>query len=108
MSFIDVAAADDIPAGTIKPFAVKGKEIAIANHDGSYYAIARKCPHLGGDLSKGTLDGTTVTCPRHHSRFDVTTGRCLAGPKIGPIKLGTKDATAYQVRVEGGRIQVDL
>jgi 3-phenylpropionate/trans-cinnamate dioxygenase ferredoxin subunit len=108
MAFIDVAAADDIPAGTIKPFTVAGKEIAIANHDGSYYAIARKCPHLGGDLSKGTLDGTTVTCPRHHSRFDLTTGHCLAGPKIGPLKLSTKDTTSYEVRIEDRRIQVNL
>ena len=108
MAFIDVAAVDDIPAGTIKPFTVEGKEIAIANFGGSFYAIGRKCPHLGGDLSKGNLDGTTVTCPRHHAQFDVTTGSCLAGPKIGPIKLGAKDATTYQVRVEGRRIQVDL
>ena len=108
MSFVDVAGADEIPAGTIKPFAVEGKEIVIVNHDGSYYAIARRCPHMGGDLSKGTLDGATVTCPRHHSRFDLTTGRCLAGPRIGPLKLSAKDATTYPVRVEGGRVQVDL
>ncbi len=108
MAFIDVAAIDDIPTGTIKPFTVTGKEIAIANHDGNYYAIGRKCPHLGGDLSKGALDGTTITCPRHHSRFDLITGSCLTGPRIGPLKLSTKDATAYQVRIEGRRIQVDL
>jgi 3-phenylpropionate/trans-cinnamate dioxygenase ferredoxin subunit len=108
MAFVDVAAVDDIRTGAMKPFAVAGKEILIVNHYGSYYAIARRCPHLGGDLSKGTLDGTTVTCPRHHSRFDVTTGNCLSGPKIGPLKLSTKDTTGYQVRVEGQRIQVDL
>jgi len=108
MSFVDVAGPDEIPTGTIRPFAVAGKEIAIVNHDGKYYAIARRCPHLGGDLSKGTLDGTTVTCPRHHSRFDVTTGSCLSGPRIGPLKLSTKDTTAYEVRVEGRRIQVNL
>jgi 3-phenylpropionate/trans-cinnamate dioxygenase ferredoxin subunit len=108
MTFVDVASIDDIPAGTIKPFTVEGKEIVIANRDGNYYAIAHRCPHLGGDLSKGTLDGTTVTCPRHHSQFDVTTGSCLSGPRIGPLKLSTKDTTGYQVRVEGQRIQVNL
>ena len=108
MAFIDVAATDDIPAGAMKPFTVAGKEILLANHGGSYYAIARRCPHMGGDLSKGTLDGATATCPRHHARFDLTTGSCLAGPRIGPLKLSAKDATAYPVRVEGGRVQVDL
>ena len=108
MAFIDVAAVDDIPAGAIKPFTVDGNEIAIAHLGGSFYAIGRKCPHLGGDLSKGSLDGTTIICPRHHARFDLTTGKCLAGAKIGPLKLSVKDATAYPVRVEGRRIQVDL
>ena len=108
MAFIDVAAVDDIPAGAIKPFTADGKEIAIAHLGGSFYAIGRKCPHLGGDLSKGSLDGTTIICPRHHARFDLTTGKCLAGAKIGPLKLSVKDATAYPVRVEGRRIQVDL
>ena len=108
MACIGVAAVDDIPASAMKPFAVAGKEILIVSHGGSYYAIARRCPHMGGDLSKGVLDGTTVTCPRHHSRFDVTNGSCLAGPKIGPLKLSTKDTTRYQVRVEGQRILVDL
>jgi 3-phenylpropionate/trans-cinnamate dioxygenase ferredoxin subunit len=108
MSFVEVTSVDDIPAGTMKPFTVAGKEIVVLSHDGHYYAIGRRCPHLGGDLSKGTLAGTTVTCPRHHSQFDVTTGHCLAGPKIGPLKLHTHDQTAYPLRVEGNRIQVDL
>ena len=108
MTFVDVAAIDDISAGSMKPFAVAGKEIVVVNYDGNYYAIARRCPHMGGDLSKGTLDGKTVTCPRHHSRFDVTTGSCLSGPRIGPLKLSTKDTTGYEMRVEGERIQVKL
>jgi 3-phenylpropionate/trans-cinnamate dioxygenase ferredoxin subunit len=108
MSFVEVAGSGDIPAGTMKAFTVAGQEIVVINHDGRYYAIARRCPHMGGDLSKGTLAGTTVTCPRHHAQFDVTTGQCLAGPKIGPLKLSTHDQTAYPVRVEGGRIQVEL
>ena len=108
MSFVEIAGAGDMPAGTMKPFTVAGQEILVVHHEGSYYAIGRKCPHMGGDLAKGTLAGTTVTCPRHHSQFDVTTGRCLAGPRIGPLKLSTHDQVAYPVRVEGGRIQVEL
>jgi 3-phenylpropionate/trans-cinnamate dioxygenase ferredoxin subunit len=108
MSFVDVAGIDEVSAGAMKPFAVAGHDLLIVNHGGSYYAIPRRCTHLGGDLSKGTLDGTTVTCPRHHTRFDVTTGHCLSGPQIGPLKLSTKDTTSYEVRIEGQRIQVNL
>lgn len=108
MSQIDIGATREVPPGTAKAFAAAGKEIVIANLGGTFYAIARKCPHLGGDLSKGALSGTTITCPRHHAQFDITTGACLAGPKIGPLKLSTKAVSTYAVKVEGDRILVDV
>jgi 3-phenylpropionate/trans-cinnamate dioxygenase ferredoxin subunit len=35
------------------------------------------CPHLGGNLSDGTLEGTLLTCPRHNSQFDLRDGRVV-------------------------------
>ncbi len=37
-----------------------------------YYAADNRCPHMGGKLSPGKLEGTVVTCPRHGSQFDLT------------------------------------
>jgi len=107
MSFIEVALTDQIAPGTMKSFLVNEKQVLITNLEGKFYAIGGKCTHLGGDLSQGKLEGNIVTCPRHGSQFDVTTGKSLRGPKI-VIRFSTPDEPAYPVKVEGESIQVDL
>jgi UDP-MurNAc hydroxylase len=43
------------------------------------WVVQRRCPHMGGDLSRfGEIDGTTLTCTVHGWRFDLPTGRCLS------------------------------
>ncbi len=106
MAFSEIALKEDIPAGTMKPFTFNGKEILVINLEDTYYAIDRKCTHLGGDLFKGKLEGKTITCPRHGSQFDVTTGDNLRGPKIGFLKLKTVDLPVYEVVVEGSSIKI--
>ena len=96
-SFFEVAKTDEIPEGIMKPLIVQGKEILVVNYNGNYYAINRRCSHMGGDLSRGKLEGKIVTCPRHGSRFDITTGVSISGPKIGFLKLKTKNEPVYEV-----------
>jgi nitrite reductase/ring-hydroxylating ferredoxin subunit len=98
---VEVSKVQDIPAGKMKGFKVEGKEILVANYEGKYYAIEKKCTHMGGDLSKGRLEGKVVTCPRHGSQFDVTTGRVVKGP-------AKRDELVYEVTVEGESIKVSL
>jgi 3-phenylpropionate/trans-cinnamate dioxygenase ferredoxin component len=108
MSLIEVAKTNEIEEGTIKPVNVEEKEIMIARYHGDYYALEKNCTHKGGDLSRGKLDGKIVTCPLHASRFDITTGKNISGPKIGFIKLKTGDLKTYEVKVEGDSIMVDI
>ena len=108
MSFYKVAKTNDIPEGTMKAVSIQNKEIIVVNHDGNYYAINRRCTHMGGDLSKGKLEGKIVTCPRHGSRFDVTTGKSISGPRIGFLKLKTKNEPSYQVKVDNDSIKIDI
>jgi len=106
MSFIEAAQIDQIPAGSMKSCSIGGKQILIANVEGEFYAINNTCTHAGGDLSKGKLEGKIVTCPKHGAMFDVTTGKCITGPKIGLLKLNAKDETAFEVKVEEDKILV--
>ena len=76
--FIEVTGLEQIRPGAGSRFLVADKEIAIFNVDGKICAIADTCPHAGGSLGMGKLDGTIVTCPVHGMKFDVTTG-CFAG-----------------------------
>jgi 3-phenylpropionate/trans-cinnamate dioxygenase ferredoxin subunit len=108
MHFTEVAKMNEIPAGQMKAVEVEGKQILIVNYAGTYYALGGRCTHMGGDLSKGKLEGKTITCPRHGSQFDVVTGSSISGPKIGPLHLKTKDETTYEVRVDGNTIQVNV
>lgn len=108
MGFYDVAKKDSIPEGSMKAFKIQGKDILVVNYNGSYYAIGSKCTHMGGDLSKGVLEGNIVRCPRHGSKFDVTTGGNTLGPKIGFLKLKTPDEPVYEVKIEGDSIMVEI
>jgi nitrite reductase/ring-hydroxylating ferredoxin subunit len=108
MSYVVAGEAVQVPPGTMKSFMVSGKKLLVTNIDGRFYAINSICTHAGGDLSKGKLDGNVVTCPRHGSRFDVTTGQALSGPKFGFVKFNTASEPSYAVKVEDGKIMVDI
>ena len=108
MSSLEVASVNEIPAGTMKSFNAGGKQILITNIGGKFYGIGNICTHAGGDLSKGRLEGNIVTCPRHGSQFDVTTGKSIRGPKIVFVRLNTKDEMVYSVSVENGKLKVNI
>jgi 3-phenylpropionate/trans-cinnamate dioxygenase ferredoxin subunit len=108
MSLTEVAKISQVPAGTMKLFQVDDKKILLVNYEGKIYAINGICTHMGGDLSKGKLEGKIITCPRHGSRFDVTTGESISGPKIAFLKFTTKNEPVYEVKVEGESIKISL
>ena len=108
MGYFEVTKTADIAEGEMKAYKVQGKDLVVVNYGGKYYAIGGKCTHLGGDLSKGKLEGRIVTCPLHGSKFDITTGESISGPKIGFLKLKTKNEFSYEVKIEGDSIKVSI
>jgi len=106
--YVRVAGNAEVPVGKMKAVKLEDKEILIANVNGNYYAIGNRCTHAGGDLSQGVLEGNVVTCPKHHAKFDVTTGKVVSHPKIGFLHPKAKDEPTYQVRVENGNIMIKL
>ena len=97
--FVKVAKAGDLVEGELGRFDVGGTPVAVANVGGTLYAFGNTCTHQGCSLAQGELDGTTVTCPCHGSRFDVTSGAVLRGPAREPVP-------SYAARVEGKEIQI--
>ena len=108
MEYLEVGKTGEITEGKMKAYTVQGNNILVVNYNGNYYAIGGKCTHMDRDLSKGKLDGKIVTCPRHGSKFDITTGESISGPKIGFLKLKTKKEPSYEVKIEGGTIKVNI
>ena len=107
MTLVKVAETSEIPLGQMKAVKLAEKEVLIANVNNIYYAIGNICTHMGGNLAKGTLEGNTVTCPKHKSKFDVTTGKVISGPKIPLMHPKIKDEPVYVVKVEGKDILLE-
>ncbi len=107
-NYVKVAVTTEIPVGKMKAVKLESKEILIVNVNGNYFAIGSKCTHAGGDLSKGTLEGNIVTCPKHNAKFDVTTGKVVSHPKVALFHPKANDEPTYQVKVENENILVKL
>ena len=54
-------------------------EVAIFNVGGELFALENTCPHQGGPLADGWLEGPMITCPWHGWCFDVRTGKMTLG-----------------------------
>ena len=105
-SFTKVADTSEIHPGKMRMVKIKEDEILIVNVNGKYYAISNPCPHKKGDLSKGTLEGNTITCPQHGSKFDVTTGKNTLGPKQMFSRGSAGNLKTYETRVQGTSISI--
>ena len=75
--FLPVATVTDVKPGTMKKIMVEGHAFLLARIKDVYYCTDAYCPHLGGDLTQGSLNGKVLTCPLHHSQFDISSGRVL-------------------------------
>ncbi len=112
--FVEIAKAD-FKDGEMRKLIVEGREVLIARVGANYYATQDRCQHLGGDLSTGKLDGTIVTCPRHHSQYDLKDGRVVrwtdwSGLKLALAKIAKspKALRTYNLKIEGGKVLVSL
>lgn len=90
---IKLGAAHDIPEGSSRIYVIQGEEIAVFNVDGKFFALSNICPHQGGPLGEGEIEGGTITCPWHGWKFDIKTGGCLQGDE---------DCKRYEVIEEKG------
>jgi nitrite reductase (NADH) small subunit len=69
-----------IPPGEGRNFAVQGETIAVfLARSGEVFAVQAACPHRGGPLADGLLGGSTLICPLHAWKFDLSTGDVLFG-----------------------------
>ncbi|MEP6716927.1 MAG: Rieske (2Fe-2S) protein [Terriglobia bacterium] len=80
-----------IPVGEARVFDVDGERVAVFRpRGGGIYAVQAECPHKGGPLADGLVGGTTLICPLHGWKFDLTTGAALFGEcglKTFPVRV---------------------
>lgn len=97
--FVSVADVKTLPPGYGRTVHLKGREFAVYNLGGEFYAIDDICPHRGGPLGAGYLENGQVFCPLHGWAFDIRTGACLSNP--------SKAVKSYPTRVIDSQVQID-
>jgi len=98
--FVTVVGVDELEAGEMRAFDVRGVKVAIANVAGAFHAFDDTCTHAGCSLAGGDLEETTVICPCHGSEFDVRSGEVLHGP-------ARESVATYETRVADGSLKVE-
>ena len=94
--FVRVADLDAVPPGSARAFPVGRYDVALFNVGGELYALENSCPHQGGPIADGFLEGRTITCPWHAWCFDLRTGNMTLGDFA--------TIPRFAVRVEAGAI----
>lgn len=113
--FIKAGDVSELSGAGKKKINIEGKEIMLAQAGDAYYAVDNRCPHMGGDLSSGKLDDTIITCPRHASQFDISTGQVVRwtnwpGPlrTLSEVVKSPRPIKTYKVKVENGGIYIEV
>jgi 3-phenylpropionate/trans-cinnamate dioxygenase ferredoxin component len=96
-----VCAVGDVPEGTAHRVVVDGVPIAVVHTEGEWFAVSDICSHADVSLAEGDVDGCTLECWLHGSRFDLRTGRPSGPPATTPVPV-------YPVSVEGDTVFVTV
>jgi 3-phenylpropionate/trans-cinnamate dioxygenase ferredoxin subunit len=111
---IPVATVIELQDGTMKKIRAHGHDFLLVRVKEKYYCTDAYCPHLGGDLSQGTVTGTVLTCPLHHSQFDITDGHVIRWTDLsGKVFTVAKNQRPprplriYPVKIDGNSILVN-
>jgi nitrite reductase (NADH) small subunit len=83
-----------------KSFSAGTREVCVARVNGELLALDNECPHRGGPLGGGVVEGTKVVCPWHGWAFDLRTGQSDFNPAA--------KMTAYAIKIEGDGVYVEI
>jgi nitrite reductase (NADH) small subunit len=99
--FVRLCSQGELPAtGKVREFMVGDRAICVANVDGAICVLDGLCPHEGGPLGEGSIEGGKLVCPWHAYAFDVRTGATDEDPDV--------NAEVLEAKVENGELQVKL
>ena len=114
-NYVEAGKTGEFEEGTRKKVSIQGHEILLARVGDRFYAADNLCPHMGGDLSAGKLEGTIITCPRHASRFDLRDGKVVRWLKgsglisaVGKVLKSPKPLKTYDVKIEVDTILIKI
>ncbi len=114
-NMVEIGKTNDLKSGEMKMVMAGEKEILLAHIGDAYYATQNRCPHMGGNLSRGKLEGSIVTCPRHQSQFDLKDGHVVrwtvwpsALVAVDQVRSHKRPLQTYPVTVEGDKVIIKI
>ncbi len=102
MAFVELIRLDSCRKGGGTFIERAGRELAVFWLDDPerVLVIDNACPHAGGNLSSGEVDGNVVTCKWHQWQFDLDTGVCIHSDRARVQR--------FPAEVRDGVVWVDL
>ena len=100
MPLIPITPIDQIPVGQPYPIRVHGQDLVLCRVEEQIYAVDAVCPHVGGPLAHGALQGRMLVCPWHAWEFDCATGEHDRNPACR--------LTTYPVTLRDGQVLVEM
>jgi len=88
------------PLDEAKEFPCGAKIICIANVNGTFSAMDNVCPHRGGPLGQGMIEGGKVVCPWHGWAWDARTGAAEQDPAA--------KVAIYPLKIENGHVLIEI
>src|SRR6201992_213230 len=82
--WVKVIEEAELPDGVPTGVQADGRQILLYRHDGTLCALDNLCSHAAGLLSRGQVEGLTVTCPLHGSQSGLADGSVRRGPSHQP------------------------
>jgi nitrite reductase (NADH) small subunit len=97
--FLKIATVQQLPGEDgAAEFNIADKIVCVANVRGEYFALDNVCPHRGGPLGQGTVEGTKIVCPWHGWQIEARTGEANGQPAVA----------IYELRIEDGDMLVRM
>ena len=100
--YVLVCRVDDLSPGAVAQAEVDGVLVAmVRDSEGGIHALDDRCTHADVSLSEGEVDGCTLECWLHGSRFDLRTGEPSGPPATRPVAV-------YPVKIDGDDVFVSV
>jgi len=96
-----VCAVGDVPSGEVLRVELDDVDVAVVRVEDEVFAVEDVCSHAEFPLSDGDVDGCTIECALHGSRFDLRTGKPSGPPATMPVKV-------FPVSVVDGDVYIEL
>jgi len=100
-TWLRACSLSDVPEAGAHRVVLDGTPVSVVRSDGHVYAIYDVCSHANVSLSEGEVEGHTLECWLHGSRFDLRNGKPTGLPATRPVPV-------YPVTIEGEDVLVRL